>query len=93
MAPTSSTRTRDLDADGRCSGPKWPMVVLLLLVLFVVVSLAAGWVDIDVRGGDLDVPNADVEVDSPDVDVDSGNLPDVDVQGGDLPDVDVDPAE
>lgn len=96
MTQTSSTRTRNLDADGPSKAPKWPLAVLallLLLVLFIVVSFVAGWVDVDFSGGaDVDLPNSDVDVNAPDVDVDSGDLPDVDVQGGELPDVDVEPA-
>ena len=97
MATTASTRSRDLDADRSGKGPKWPglvLALLLLLVLFIVVSFAAGWVDFDVSGAaDVDLPDTDVDVDAPDVDVDSGDLPDVDVEGGDLPDVDVEPSD
>lgn len=96
MAQTSSTRTRDMDTGTRSSGPKWPWIVLgvlLLLLLFLLIGLLIGWIDVDFSGGNLDVeaPDADVSVDSPDVDADPGQLPDVDVDGGELPDVDVQP--
>ena len=35
MAQTTSTRTQDLDAHGSSKAPKWPLVVLVLLLPFL----------------------------------------------------------
>ncbi len=65
--------------------PKWPWVLLALLVLIVailIVFFALEWISVDFTGGDVDVdaPNVDVDTDLPDVEVDPGEAPDIDVE-------------
>jgi hypothetical protein len=56
------------------------LALVVLLLLLVVGALVAGWVDIDLTGGDVQAPDVEVDVNAPDVDVDGGELPDVDVE-------------
>jgi hypothetical protein len=83
---TRDTGTFRADADQRAHRrPKWPWVLLALLVVIVailVVFFALGWLSVDFSGGDVDIdaPSVDVDTDLPDVDVDPGEAPDIDVE-------------
>jgi len=71
--PRTSSRTRS-------SRSRTVLGLLVLLLLLLLVALLAGWVDVDLSGGDVVAPDVDIDVDLPDVTVEGGELPDVDVE-------------